>query len=75
MPRLRTPDVYIATMGEAAKLKATKLCMDLRNEGFTAVTDVAGRSVKAQMKYADKIGADKYAKDAMETVRYAECVI
>jgi 5-methyltetrahydrofolate--homocysteine methyltransferase len=22
--------------------------------------------------YADKIGADKYAKDAMETVRYAE---
>ena len=23
-------------------------------------------------EYADKIGADKYAKDAMETVRYAE---
>ena len=31
--------------------------MDLRNEGFTAITDVAGRSVKAQMKYADKLGA------------------
>lgn len=26
-------------------------------------------------EYADKIGADKYAKDAMETVRYAEEVI
>ena len=26
-------------------------------------------------EYADKIGADKYAKDAMETVRYAENVI
>ena len=25
--------------------------------------------------YADKIGADKYAKDAMETVRYAESII
>lgn len=25
--------------------------------------------------YADKIGADKYAKDAMETVRYAEEII
>ena len=23
-------------------------------------------------EYADKIGADKYAKDAMEAVRYAE---
>ena len=23
-------------------------------------------------EYADKIGADKYCKDAMETVRYAE---
>lgn len=56
-PEAKVPDVYIATMGEDAKLKATKLCMDLRNEGFTAVTDVACRSVKAQMKYADKIGA------------------
>ena len=56
-PEPKVPDVYIATMGEQAQLKATKLCMDLRAEGFTAITDVAGRSVKAQMKYADKIGA------------------
>ena len=56
-PEPSVPDVYIATMGEAARLKATKLCMDLRDEGFTAITDVAGRSVKAQMKYADKLGA------------------
>ena len=56
-PEAKIPDVYIATMGESAKLKATKLCMDIRNEGFTAVTDIASRSVKAQMKYADKIGA------------------
>ena len=25
-------------------------------------------------EYADMIGADKYAKDAMETVRYAESI-
>ena len=25
-------------------------------------------------EYADKIGADKYAKDAMEAVRYAESI-
>ncbi len=56
-PEFKLPDVYISTMGEQAQLKATKLCMDLRNEGFTAICDVAGRSLKAQMKYADKIGA------------------
>lgn len=32
---------------------------------------VVGGAVLTQ-KYADRIGADKYAKDAMETVRYAE---
>jgi histidyl-tRNA synthetase len=44
-------------MGDIARLKATKLCADLREEGFCAITDVAGRSLKAQMKYADKLGA------------------
>jgi histidyl-tRNA synthetase len=44
-------------MGEAARIAATKLCRRLRDEGFSAITDVTGRSVKAQMKYADKIGA------------------
>ena len=32
---------------------------------------VVGGAVLTQ-EYADSIGADKYAKDAMETVRYAE---
>ncbi|MBO5734084.1 MAG: homocysteine S-methyltransferase family protein [Clostridia bacterium] len=35
---------------------------------------VVGGAVLTQ-EYADKIGADKYARDAMETVRYAETVI
>ncbi|MBO5746844.1 MAG: histidine--tRNA ligase [Clostridia bacterium] len=56
-PEPKAPDIYIATMGDIARLKATKLCTDLREEGFCAITDVAGRSLKAQMKYADKIGA------------------
>ena len=32
---------------------------------------VVGGAVLTQ-EYANKIGADKYAKDAMETVRYAQ---
>ena len=35
---------------------------------------VVGGAVLTQ-EYADKIGADKYAKDAMESVRYAEEVV
>ena len=37
-----------------------KLASDLRNEGFAAESDLIGRSLKAQMKYADKIDA-KYS--------------
>jgi len=35
---------------------------------------VVGGAVLTQ-EYADAIGADKYARDAMETVRYAEDVL
>lgn len=35
---------------------------------------VVGGAVLTQ-EYADKIGADKYAKDALETVRYAETIV
>jgi histidyl-tRNA synthetase len=33
------------------------MCHDLRNEGFEALTDIVGRGLKAQMRYANKIGA------------------
>ena len=52
-----TPDVFIANIGESADLYAQKLCADLRSEGISAERDYLMRSVKAQMKYADKIGA------------------
>ena len=49
-----------ATLDENATIKAAQIASDLRGEGIHAQFDVVGRSVKAQMKYADKIGA-KYA--------------
>ena len=51
-------DVYIASMGEAANAFATKIAASLRTEGFSSEIDLAGRSLKAQMKYANKIGAN-----------------
>ena len=53
----RQCDIYIGSMGEAAGIKAAALVNDLRNGGVKAEWDVMGRGVKAQMKYANKIGA------------------
>ena len=50
-------DIYIAAMGNSAAVKATALCTALRADGFEALCDICGRGLKAQMKYADKVGA------------------
>lgn len=47
-------DLYLATMGDKAELEATKLALALREKGLFVEVDVAGRSLKAQFKYADK---------------------
>ena len=60
IPKPSPCDLYIASMGENASVFAMKLASDLRNEGFAAESDLIGRSLKAQMKYADKIDA-KYS--------------
>jgi histidyl-tRNA synthetase len=43
-------------MSEQAKIEALKICYALRLEGIGCETDMAGRSFKAQMKYAGKQG-------------------
>lgn len=50
-------DVYLVSIGDRATREAFKLAGVLRAQGFFAQSDLMGRSVKAQMKYADKIGA------------------
>ena len=57
LPEAPTCDLFIATLGENALLKASALCRLLRDEGYKVQTDICGRGLKAQMKYADKIGA------------------
>lgn len=53
-------DLYIASIGERASEKAIEISNNLRKNGVSCVTDLLKRSVKAQMKYANKIGA-KYS--------------
>lgn len=56
-PAAPVPDIYIAGMDEASRAKAFALAAGLREEGVAADCDLMGRSVKAQLKYADKTGA------------------
>ncbi|MBQ8576490.1 MAG: histidine--tRNA ligase [Clostridia bacterium] len=51
------PLLYIASMGDPAALKAFGIVTRFRAQGHWAESDIVGRSLKAQMKYADKIGA------------------
>ena len=52
-----TPDLYIAALGERATVEALAITERLRGEGRYVECDIVGRSLKAQMKYANKIGA------------------
>lgn len=52
-------DVLVATMGDEARLTGMKLVDDLRQHGIRADLDHAARSMKAQFKYANKLGVDK----------------
>ncbi len=56
-PEAAKCELYIATMGEKATVQAAAMANALRREGMFVEFDVVGRSVKAQMKYANKIGA------------------
>ena len=56
-PAAPRPEVYLAPMGDAAKAVALTVTQNLRAKGIYAECDIMSRSLKAQMKYADKIGA------------------
>ena len=70
-------DEHIRLIGLSALMTTTVVSMEatirlLREQGVSAKV-VVGGAVLTQ-EYADAIGADCYARDAMETVRYADRV-
>lgn len=50
-------DLYVGILGKKAKASAYQFVQRLRKAGLIVETDYLDRSVKAQMKYANKIGA------------------
>ncbi|MEA5004743.1 MAG: histidine--tRNA ligase [Christensenella sp.] len=57
IPQPSITDVFVCTHGEPARFKAIELTRELRESGIKTDMDHCARSVKAQFKYADKIGA------------------
>ena len=56
MPKPEMMKLFVASIGENAEQKAQQIVMSLRKQGISADKDHMGRSVKAQMKFADKLG-------------------
>jgi len=53
----RKIDVFVGYIGDKAKIRAFGLVNDLRAKGVHTATDLLDKSLKAQMKYANKIDA------------------
>lgn len=51
--------LYVGILGKEARGRAYRLVDQLRKKGLVVETDYMDRSVKAQMKYANKLGARK----------------
>ena len=52
-------DAFVVTMGDEARMEGLKLVDQLRDRGVRADMDHAARSMKAQFKYAGKLGVKK----------------
>lgn len=57
IPEAKRPDIFIGNIGENAKKLAFSLALKLRKQGFSVDIDYLNRSLKSQMKYANKINA------------------
>ena len=68
-------DVYVCTLGEQAAQEGFSITTQLRNAGVKAECDHMGRSMKAQMKYAGKIGAAKVVIIGEDELKNKEAVV
>ncbi len=51
------PDIFFVSLGENAKKLGFELVQQLRKEGFSVEMDYQNRSIKSQMRSANKLGA------------------
>lgn len=54
---VRTPDLFVAVMGQPAKVAGFTLMAALQERGLWVESDLEGKSLKSQMRRADKLQA------------------
>ncbi len=57
VPDAQKPEVFIACMGEQAKLEGVKLAATLRQQGIEVAGALSDRSLKAQLRQDDSLGS------------------
>ena len=57
VPQRDRPRIYVAIQTPAARVPAFRLASDIRRAGISAVVSTGDRSLKAQMRHADALGA------------------
>ncbi len=67
--------LFIVWLGEEAKVEAFKLAKNLRNNDLIVTLEYEEKSMKAQMKRADKIGASKVLIIGEDEVRENKVVL
>ena len=72
-PEAPVPEIYIAGMDDVSRKEAFKIVSELRKNGLCAECDHMNRSVKAQLKYADKCGAKFVAVIGESEISSGEC--
>ena len=75
LPVGRHTHVYIASLGREGDLKAFRILQALRANHISAEKDLIGRSLKAQMKYADKLHADYVVLLGEEELKQNICMV
>jgi histidyl-tRNA synthetase len=68
-------DLFIATLGEEAKVFASTLIRELREKNVSCDTDYLQRSLKAQMKEANRLNAEKVLIIGEEEIKKGKAVL
>ena len=75
IPEPKLCDVYVCTLGDKAAREGFSLTTKMRAAGIKAECDHMGRSMKAQMKYAGKIGAARVVIIGEDELQKKEAVV
>jgi histidyl-tRNA synthetase len=74
-PPISKPKVYVAYLGEEGNREAIKLVAGLHRAGLSAIKAVGSRSLKAQLKQANSLGAAQVVIIGEEEIKKGSIIL